>query len=130
MNHIDFFKLQAKNFLRDFNTRELDESGIYQYNPKFIHDIDNIIVSYDLNETHFTLMNAQHIIALLAGFDSWSELIHASEARLELGKLLFEKRNEIYDILDRWDFVSADLPPMDDESLLHVFKAVILNQFE
>ncbi|MBQ1210035.1 MAG: hypothetical protein IIW17_09280 [Clostridia bacterium] len=130
MTHIDYFKLQAKNFIRDFKTQEIDETGITHYTPKFFPDIDDIILAYDLDKKHFTLMNAQHIIALLAGFDNWADLLHSSEARLELGKLLFDYRRIDFNILDRWDFILADLPPMDDESKLNIFNAIVLNKFE
>ena len=47
-----------------------------------------------LMEENFTLMKAQHLVANLAGFDKWAELLHASDDALELGKLLLDKRGE------------------------------------
>lgn len=133
MKHVDYFKLQAKNFMRDFKTRNKDETGIYQYNPRFFPDIDDIILSYDIEEDDFTLMNAQHIIALLAGFGKWSDLLHASEAKLELGKLLLEHRQESDSfgtpILSSWEMYQENLS-LGDEGMLAVFKAMYLNQDE
>ncbi len=99
MAHIDFFKLQSKNLLKDFKTKYWDEKNkVYKYNPKFFNDIDSIILNYNIYEDEpFSLMNAQHIIACIAGFYNWQELIHSNQYRLELGKLLLENRNVCID---------------------------------
>ena len=94
MEIIDFFKLQAKNFYKDFKTQYLGEEELYYYKPKFFKDIDDIIMSFDIDEEDFTLMKAQHYISLLAGFNNWHDLIHSDEDGLELGKFLFEHRND------------------------------------
>mgnify|MGYP000284663284 CR=1 FL=1 len=52
MNHIDYFKLQAKNLFRDYKTQFVDESGsvpIYNYKPKYF-DINRIFVEFDWEE--------------------------------------------------------------------------------
>ena len=94
MDKIAYFKLQAKNLFRDFKTQTFDEEGLTRYAPRFFKDIDDILLSYDVDEENFKLMNAQHLIANLAGFKCWNELLHASDDALELGKLLLDKRND------------------------------------
>ena len=128
MMHVDFFKLQAKNLIRDLKTKSRDENGIYQYEPKFFSDIDSIVVEFDIDEDAFTLMKAQHIIAYLAGFKCWSDLIHANEYRLELGKLLLEHRNDGLDgpLLEKWKMYAKSIDSLDDESKLNVFKQIFL----
>lgn len=84
MTNIDYFKLQAKNLLKDYQTRHLSEDGdIYEYEPKFF-DIVGIFLEYDImdddKDFEFKLGNAQHLIAQLAGFSSWKELITAPES--------------------------------------------------
>ena len=137
MEHIDFFKLQAKNLMRDYKTQFKDETGVYQYSPRFFFDIDEIINSYDIDENNFSLMKAQHYIAKLAGFYNWSELSYASDAKLELGKLLLENRNECDSIgvplLDSWKMYRDSILQdhnFDDQTLLTIFKAVYLEQYD
>lgn len=144
MEHIDFFKLQAKNFLRDYKTQFVnDESGgIYDYVPRFF-DVNDIVLSFDIDEdAPFGLMNAQHIIAVLAGFKKWTELIKATSARLELGKLLFiaYQKNES-DVMtnfvpsifvDEWEVYlrQSNLENLDDESKLEIYKKVFIDHDE
>ena len=48
MKNIDYFKLQAKNLLKDYQTRYLSEDGnIYEYEPKFF-DIVGIFLEYGI----------------------------------------------------------------------------------
>ena len=70
MTNIDFFKLHAKNFLKDFETKHYNEDeDVYEYSPRFFSDINDIIFNFEIDEEKpFTLMNAQHVIARLAGF--------------------------------------------------------------
>lgn len=127
MNKIDYFKLQAKNLYRDFKTQERDADGNYIYSPKFFSDIDELILCYDINEERFTLMNAQHLIAELAGFKKWSELIHASDAALELGELLLNNRNQDHLLLiQEWDsyLARSGLYDWEDGAKLELFKRI------
>ena len=83
MKNIDYFKLQAKNLLKDYQTRYLSEDGdIYEYEPKFF-DIVGIFLEYDIMDDdknfEFKLGNAQHLIAQMAGFASWKDLTTAPE---------------------------------------------------
>ena len=81
MANIEFFKQQAKKLLKDYQSRVFNETeGLYEYTPHYFLDIDEIIIDFNINEDGpFTLMNAQHIIALMAGFSKWNELIKSSE---------------------------------------------------
>ena len=99
MNHTEYFKLQAKNLLKDYKTRVFcPKDGIYEYNPKFF-DITGIFHNLDLNDDKsdfkFTLMNAQHVIAKLAGFPKWDDLLNANPSELELAHLLYDNAHKI-----------------------------------
>lgn len=98
-------------------------------------------MNFDIDEEgSFTLMNAQHVIAKLSGFYKWTELIKASSASLELGKLLLENRiayqeklglftNMVESVIvaDWKDYEQAYLSDADDETKLKVFKEVFLS---
>lgn len=125
----DFFKQQSKKLLKDYQTRVFNETEeLYEYTPRYFPDIDSIILDFDIDEEgQFTLMKAQHIIALLSGFNKWNELINASEPLLELGKLLLTNR-EGY-LLEEWKFYeNQNLQNFSDERKLEVFKLVFLNK--
>ena len=130
MTEIDFFKLQAKNFLRDLNNREFDGEIYSHTNAGFYKDIDEIIVSFDIDEFNaFSLMNSQHIVAKLAGFDKWSNLINSDKDGLILGKLLFEHRNDYIDgyaLYDHWmGYLQHNgLENLDNGSKLQIFKMI------
>ena len=94
MNYIEFFKLQAKNLLRDYKTQEVYQDGefeLFRYKPKYFDveaifgdfgNLRSIFADYYCDEIDFKLGNAQHIIALLVGFNKWSDLINAKEQEL------------------------------------------------
>ena len=85
MEAIDFFKLQAKNLLKDYKTRFYDaESGEFRYFPKFFNV--KLLLGERVGGFSFTLMNAQHVIAKLAGFSGWQALIHADKVALKKAK--------------------------------------------
>ena len=133
MDTIDYFKFQAKNLHRDFKTQTppVDKTiGIfrYEYSPKYFKIYD-IISDFDINEENFTLMNAQHVIANIAGFDKWGTLIKLSESELELAKLLFEHQDKID--LTSWNFYIADAQSMNEDELdaeaqVNIFKQVVI----
>lgn len=134
MNTIDYFKIQAKNLRRDFKTKILDfdkelNRFAYVYTPKYFA-IDAIVHDFDIDEENFTLMNAQHIIANIIGFDKWGTLIKASVPELELAKLLFEHQDKI-DLLS-WNFYIADAQSMNEDELdaeiqIEIFKQVVID---
>jgi hypothetical protein len=133
MNTTDYFKLQAKNLLRDFKTKTpvLDKATtafLYEYTPKYF-DIEMIISDFGIDDENFSLMNAQHVIAKIANFDSWSELLKASTAELELAKLLYDHQNKI-DLIG-WQFYIADAQTMNETKLdaeiqVDIFKQVVV----
>ncbi len=108
MTYIDYFKSQAKKLFKDYKTREpyMDsvEGQLYRYSPKYF-DIEGVILAYDIDEEHFSLMKAQHIIALMVGFEKWDDLKNASEKELELAQLLFENQHKVN--LDEWEMFIA-----------------------
>ena len=134
MEHIDYFKLQAKNLLKDFKTRFFDEKeNFYNYNPKYF-DIVGIFLDFgiydDDKDFKFTLMNAQHIIAQLAGFSKWNELEKASAPELELAHLLFDNAHKIN--IEEWKNYLLDIERENNirltaEEKLDIFKQVFLS---
>lgn len=137
MDHIEYFKLQAKNLLKDFKTRCFNpDEGCYEYSPKFF-DIGKVFLDLELNDDKssfsFTLMNAQHVIAQLAGFSNWSALLNATKAELELAHLLYDNAHKIS--LEEWDWYIADTESMNhttfnNETKLEIFRQVFLNSDE
>ena len=135
MNTTDYFKLQAKNLLRDFETKTsvLDKTTtafLYEYTPKYF-DIEMIISDFDIDEENFSLMNAQHVIAKIANFNKWTELLKASTAELELAKLLYDHQNKI-DLVG-WKFYIADAQSMNETELdaeiqVNIFKQVVVEE--
>lgn len=135
MNTTEYFKLQAKNLLRDFKSKTpvLDKSAtafLYEYTPKYF-DIEMIISDFEIDEENFTLMNAQHVIAKIANFDKWSELLKASTAELELAKLLYDHQNRID--LAGWKFYITDAQAMNETELdaeiqVDIFKQVVVEE--
>lgn len=135
MDHKDYFKLQAKNLLKDFKTRHFNKKEkIYEYNPKFF-DITGIFLDFNVFDDNpdftFTLMNAQHIIAKLAGFSKWEELSNASPAKLELAHILYDNAHKIS--INEWTCYIMDAEvknhtKFDDETKLEIFKQVFLSE--
>ena len=143
MATIEFFKQQSKNFMKDYKTRAFNEAeGFYEYSPRYFQDIDELLYNFGFKDDEtFTLMNAQHIIARLSGFYKWNELIKASDAALEIGKLLLTNREayqqkqgiftnmvESLIVADWQEYESQYLQDFDDEAKLEIFKKVILEE--
>ncbi|HAU1234320.1 TPA: hypothetical protein ACMWW0_001971 [Legionella pneumophila] len=134
MTYLEYFKLQSKNLLKDYKTKtSCFDSAIgdylYQYKPKYF-DIEEIIVAYDVDEENFSLMKAQHIIALISGFNKWSDILKASESELELAKLLLDNQDKV-DVED-WEMYIAGMErdnniTFDPESRLEIFKQVFVS---
>lgn len=131
MKTIEYLKLQAKNLHKDFKTQKpyFDSSlgdNLFEYTPKFF-DVGALVADFDIHENHFTLMNAQHIIARLGGFEKWTLLLKANPEALELSKLLFDNMHKIS--IEEWDmYISGEEDEkgylFDDEFKLDIFKAV------
>ncbi|MGC4100885.1 hypothetical protein [Ferruginibacter sp.] len=132
MTHTEFFKLQAKNLFRDFQTKKKSPDaaiGDYEYDPKYF-DIEGVILYFDIDEENFSLMNAQHIIADMVGFNKWTELIKASEPELELAKLLFDNQDSVS--LDDWKMYIISMErenntTLHPETKLEIFQQVFLD---
>lgn len=95
MASIDYFKMQAKNLLKDFNTRFFDEQDhSYHYNSVYF-DISAIFGDNGIpdkkEDFSFTLMNAQHLIAKLAGFSHRKELVTSPPNELEAAQRRLNK---------------------------------------
>jgi len=127
-----YFKLQAKNLFRDYKTKtpftEADGSVLYKYSPRFF-DIDGIILDFDWDEDDFSLMKAQHTIAVLAGFLKWTDLAKASAVELELAMLLFDHQDRMN--AEEWAMYVARAEheigtSLDAESRLELYKHVVL----
>ena len=91
MDSIRFFKAQSKLLYKDYKTRYFNEKeNIYAYKP--IHyDIGSIFQTFGFQDHEFVLQKAQHLIARMAGFNKWNELIIASEPELDLAKSHLQK---------------------------------------
>ncbi len=130
MTRLEYFKLQAKNLFNDYKTKKLSSEGLYEYSPKYF-DMGEIVCAYDIDEDNFKLMKAQHILARMVGFRKWTDLVKASDAELELAKLLFDNKEKV--CLDEWEMCIADLErktgdSLDPESKLELFKHTFLNE--
>ena len=134
MTHIEFFKLQAKNLFRDYKTQtsyidDVDGNSYYTYNPKYF-DIERIFLDYGSDEENFKLMKAQHLFALMLGFEKWADLLKASDAELELAKLLWDNQHKIH--LEDWRMYVAgaefdNKKTFDTEVRIKIFKNVFAN---
>jgi len=134
MTHTEFFKLQAKNLFRDYNTKSsyFDEeygNTYYKYEPRFF-DINTLFLYYDVDEENFSLMKAQHIIALIVGFRKWTDLLKASEPELELAKLLFDNQDKVS--AEDWEMYiwgneRDNSITFDFDTRLEIFKEVFEN---
>lgn len=130
MTPITYFKLQAKNLLKDYKTKEpvFDETindYLYEYSPTYF-DVDRIILEHNLDEK-FTLMKSQHVMANMVGFRKWADLLKASGTELELAKLLFDNQNKIH--IEDWEMYVAGVEndnniTLSPDDRLEIFKKV------
>ncbi len=135
MDHVEYFKLQAKNLLKDYKTRFFDEKEkVYDYHPKYF-DINEIFNVFDIRDFKdgfsFSLMNAQHLIAKLAGFNNWNVLLNAKPAELELAHILFDNAHILS--IEEWDNYIVQAEIMNNKKFytkekLDVLKNVFLYQ--
>lgn len=135
MKTIEYFKLQAKNLHKDFKTQKpyFDSSvgdNLFEYSPKFF-DVDALVTDFEIHENHFTLMNAQHIIARLGGCEKWTLLLKATPEALELSKLLFDNMHKVS--IEEWDmYIWGEEDEKGflfyDEFKLDIFKAVFADE--
>lgn len=126
---IKYFKRQAKNLLQDQRTRVWNEQeGFYDYSPRFF-DVDQILFSLRLRDDEEpVLQRTQHIIAKIAGFDEWSDLINCDPEELAFRKLVFENQNYLW--WGEWvlryrsvmDSLNTSEGEMDIESQMHLYQ--------
>ncbi len=106
MSNLDYFKKQAKNFLKDWKTylNSNESSDYHPYKWKFF-DIPDLFLYFELDEKDeqdICLSRAQHYIAKIVGFKNWQELKNANDDELELAKFLLHKfKNSIY--IEDWE---------------------------
>lgn len=135
MSRVNYFKAQAKKLFKDYTTQtsyidEVDGHNYFSYSPTFF-DISRIFLEYDWDEENFTLMKAQHLFALLVGFNKWGDLISASDAELELAKQLWEHQHKIF-LVDWQDYIAKvesdnDLD-LDPDAKLDIFVQVFVER--
>jgi hypothetical protein len=133
MKHLDYFRLQAKNLFKDYKTKVpfTDDHGFsyFKYSPKHF-DIDRIFVEYDWDEENFSLMKAQHLFAIMLGFENWADLLKASDTELELAKLLWDNQHKIG--LEDWEMYienveSDNKTTFDAKARMEIFKQVFVD---
>lgn len=129
MSNLEFFKKQAKNLLKDWQTQtktvESDGFISYHYDWKF-YDVGDLFFYYefsDKDEQEIILARAQHLIAKMVGFKKWDELIHATPVELDLAELLLRRFKNSSDIQD-WEEIlySTGLFQADSEVKLEYAK--------
>ena len=125
MTHIEFFKKEAKNFLKDWQTQiktvESDGFISYHYDWKF-YDVGDLFFYYELDdkdEQDIKLARAQHWISKMVGFKKWDELIHASDIELKLAEFLLRRFKNAQDVQD-WEetVLFAGLADLEPETKL------------
>ena len=80
MNHIDYFKLQAKNLFKDFKTRQYNKSNkCYEYTPEFL-DIGGLFFSLEIpdDKYNFSVMSANFFGFLICYCDKTYKVIYFS----------------------------------------------------
>lgn len=141
MNHIAYFKLQAKNLFKDYKTQapyidDVDGNSYYGYSSKYF-DIDRIFLEYNSilhecrwDEGNLSLMQIQHIFAQMLGFKKWADLLNTHEAELTLTRLLFDNQHKTS--LEDWDMYISGVEndnhtTFDTETKSDIFKNVFVN---
>lgn len=125
MNHIEFIRKQAKNFLKDWQTQiktvESDGYISYHYDWEF-YDVGDLFFYFELDdkdEQNYSLGHAQHYVAQMVGFKKWDDLTNASEKELELAEFLLRHFKDAQD-LQQWEEVTGapHITPDNAEELL------------
>lgn len=97
MSHIEFFKQESKNLLKDWKTQttKTGRNGTisYHYVSKF-YNVDDLFKSLnwdDNDRQQKILARSQHAISQIAGFKNWNALIAADETELKKAEELIRK---------------------------------------
>ena len=95
LSHIEFFKQESKNLLKDWKTQTTTtgSGGIisYHYDSKF-YNVDDLFKSLNWNDNdrqQKILARAQHAISQIVGFKNWNSLIASDETELEKAENFF-----------------------------------------
>lgn len=93
MTPIDFLRLQARRLLADLKTLYTAEDGRQLYRPTHF-SVNAIVANFQLGHVKEpTLAYAEHVIAVMLGYPSWTALAFTNDKRLELARLRFENQN-------------------------------------
>lgn len=89
MSNLEFFKREAKNFLKDWRTQKItqnsDGSFSYYYDWKF-YDVDyhfNKLKLNDKDRQEIQLVRSQHWLSQMLGQKNWNVLISLSDSELD-----------------------------------------------
>lgn len=89
MKTIDYYKQQAKLLLKDYNLSKehnFNQSEVVYDEPQEHFDINNVFSKANKQKGEdIKLMNAQHILAKIADFKDWNDVLHSSEPQREIG---------------------------------------------
>ncbi len=98
MHPVDYFKSQAKKFHKDQKGRVFNsETGKYDFPNCQFFDLPRIFDDFRLShERNPSLMQSQHVIALIAGFANWHELISTPFLELLFRAKVFSNQNRIH----------------------------------
>lgn len=126
MTHLEYFKQQSKNLFRDWKSRAevVEDDGFlhYKYEPKFF-DVEDILFHFEIDEEKFSLMKAQHLVARIAGFRKWNDLIKVSSKELELAKIVFDNCSKDMMLFDDWEcYRNSEFALLDIESKIEAAK--------
>ena len=91
MQKINYFKLQAKNLFRDWKLSGLAEQD---GNNKVVNEgryfnVSAIVKDFNVDNSNFKLMHAQHIISKLAGCQKWTDFNSFDDNRMDTAKEVF-----------------------------------------
>ena len=87
----NFMDKSAKLLLKDYNLSKennFNQNEVIYDEPQEHFDINNVFSKANKQKGEdIKLMNAQHILAKISGFDNWGDFLHSSEAQKEIGAL-------------------------------------------
>lgn len=111
MKHIDYFKMQAKNLMKDWIAKRISEES-ETLEAKYF-DVERITLDFNISDKEITLMRAQHMIAKIAGFSKWAELVKVDNKRLGLVRSDFSSKH----YLTEYNRIKSSLSYLKDLAL-------------
>lgn len=113
MNDLEFFKKQAKNLFKDWESRKKitkkNGTSYYRYYPRF-YDIKSFFKLFGYSqedEDNFCLQKAQHLIAQIVGYKKWNELLETPKVFLDLSELLLRNVKNASDLVNYISFIET-----------------------